>query len=415
MLGRPLLLATLYVAQALPLGFFAIAMPAILRSRGVGLEQIGVLSALAAPFLLKFAWAPLVDRWGAASGHYRSWLLPLEALAVVTVLAIAACDPVADGGLVLGLGALFMVLAATQDIATDGLAVRLLGPHERGLGNGIQVGGYYLGQVVGGGLLLVLIERFSWGVGLSAMAALLALPLPLVVLLKEPSRPVAALGERVGFSVLARFLRLRSLWPWIAALLVWRLGETMALWMVQPMLVDRGVSLDRIGWLLGVFGSSGALAGALVGGYLAGKWGRFRALVVTGALVAPSLALYAVFSAGWVGWGGLQVFVVVASMTGGAATAVLYTAAMDACSLASAGTDFTLQQSLAAFGPIVAAAGSGFSAAALGYPGHFLLAATLQVVLVLLFATWGSLRRGLTERALIEPVPERTAAARGLS
>ncbi len=64
---------------------------------------------------------------------------------------IAALDPVADWRALLGLGAAFMFLAATQDVATDGLAVRLLWESDRGLGNGIQVGGYYLGQILGGG------------------------------------------------------------------------------------------------------------------------------------------------------------------------------------------------------------------------------------------------------------------------
>src|SRR5690606_24308031 len=76
--ARFVMLALLYVAQALPLGFFVIAMPAILRARGVGLERVGLLAALALPFLLKFLWAPLVDRWGSANGHYRSWLIPLQ-------------------------------------------------------------------------------------------------------------------------------------------------------------------------------------------------------------------------------------------------------------------------------------------------------------------------------------------------
>src|SRR5690606_41562319 len=46
------------------------------------------------------------------------------------------------------------LVSATQDVATDGLAVQLLGPRERGLGNGIQVGAYRIGMIVGGGALL---------------------------------------------------------------------------------------------------------------------------------------------------------------------------------------------------------------------------------------------------------------------
>src|SRR3546814_12094455 len=57
---------------------------------------------------------------------------------------------------------IFNLLAATQDIATDGLAVHLLQGRDRGLANGIQVGGYRLGMVLGGGLLLWIYSLTGW-------------------------------------------------------------------------------------------------------------------------------------------------------------------------------------------------------------------------------------------------------------
>ena len=42
------------------------------------------------------------------------------------------------------------------------IAVRMLRKDERGPANGIQVGGYYLGQILGGGVVLVLFDRFGW-------------------------------------------------------------------------------------------------------------------------------------------------------------------------------------------------------------------------------------------------------------
>lgn len=396
--SRLLLLALLYVAQALPMGFFVIAMPAILRSRGASLEQIGLLGALALPFLLKFLWAPWVDRFGSARGHYRSWLLWLQGAAVLTVGAIAALDPIADWRVLLGLGAVFMFLAATQDVATDGLAVRLLWQHDRGLGNGIQVGGYYLGQILGGGLVLVLVDRFGWTAALAAMALLLALPLPLVAALREP--PALAREERqaIGWSALGAFFKRPGIGSWIALLLCWRLGETMVQWMVNPMLVDRGFSLERIGILLGMLGSLGSLAGAALGGRLVGKLGRHRTLALTGGLLVPAMAAYL-----WpaLGYGGLPLtyaVVLASAFAGGAATAALYTAAMDAAAYGTAGTDFTIQQSLAAVGPMAAAGISGLSAAALGYAGHFALAAALQLLIVGVLVVSPALRRGLAQR-----------------
>ena len=59
---------------------------------------------------------------------------------------------------------LFVVgfFAATQDIATDALAVNLLSVEERGMGNSIQVAGSYMGGIVGGGGMLILFERLGW-------------------------------------------------------------------------------------------------------------------------------------------------------------------------------------------------------------------------------------------------------------
>jgi PAT family beta-lactamase induction signal transducer AmpG len=413
--SRLLLLALLYVAQALPMGFFVIAMPAILRSRGASLGQVGLLGALAMPFLLKFLWAPLVDRFGAASGHYRSWLLWLQILAVATVAGIAALDPVADWQSLLLLGALFMFLAATQDVATDGLAVRLLWQEDRGLGNGIQVGGYYLGQILGGGLVLVLVDRFGWSTALGAMAVMLALPLPMVALLREPAAQAGAARTgagrtgagrtKVGFAALGAFFRRPGIGAWVLVLLVWRLSETMAQWMLNPMLVDRGFSLERIGILLGVLGSLGSLGGAMLGGRLVGKLGRHRTLAWTGVLLAPALAAYLAPAQGWGGLTLVYMVVVASAFAAGASTAALYTAAMDAAAYDTAGTDFTIQQSLAAVGPMVAAGVSGASAAALGYTGHFALAASLQLLIVAAAALSPALRRGLARRATERDLP----------
>jgi len=68
-------------------------------------------------------------------------------------LAISLLDPGTQLRSILLLAGFFMLVSATQDIATDGLAVRSLRARERGLGNGLQVGGYYLGQVLGGGVM----------------------------------------------------------------------------------------------------------------------------------------------------------------------------------------------------------------------------------------------------------------------
>jgi len=381
------LIATLYVSQAIPLGFFIVAIPAILRSQGLPLERVGLLSAIAAPWLLKFLWAPLVDRYGSRRwGHFRSWLLPLQTFSVLTVVAISMLDLETDFMPLVLAGALFMLLAATQDIATDGLSVRVLTHDERGPGNGVQVGGYYLGQIVGGGLMLIAFHRFGWSTAVLAMAGFLALPILPTLLFREPRHPREAAARTVDYRALGRFFTRPGAGVWVAILLLYRTGETMAATMFNPMLVDLGMSLEEIGLLLGIASSFGSFSGALSGGFLIRSVGRKPALVGFGLLQAAAIAGLALPALGFAGPAGVYTVAIASAFAGGMATAALYTSMMDHSSSETSATDFTLQQSLAAVGPVLAASLSGFSAAALGYPLHFALCAGVTVLTVVLVA-----------------------------
>ncbi len=421
---RYTLIASLYVSQAIPLGFFVVAMPGILRSYGVGLEQVGLVGALAFPWLIKFLWAPLVDGVGSRrAGHYRSWILPLQTLSVLAVSALSLADLRQGLAALFFIGAAFMLCSATQDIATDGLAVRVFGSHERGPANGIQVGGYYLGQILGGGAVLVLFHRLGWTPAVLAMAGFLALPLIPALRFREPAAPDRAAppapapaaapapaqpggaqaARRVDFGALWRFLRRDGAGLWIGILLLYRAGDAMALTMVNPMLVDQGLSLEQIGLLLGLAGSAAALVGALAGGLLMERLGRNPALVVFGLAQAGVLCLYALPAGGLAPFGAIYPLVLASALVGGMGTAALYTHMMDRSDPRTAGTDFTLQQSLCAAGPLVGSAVSGFSAAALGYAAHFALCGGLTLAAAGLVAASLTSRHGAPTRA---PLPD---------
>ncbi|MEM1206569.1 MAG: MFS transporter [Acidobacteriota bacterium] len=376
------LIGTLYVAQAIPLGFFITAMPVILRSEGLPIEYVGLFSAIAFPWLLKFLWAPLVDRirWPFSGGHYLSWILPLQGLCIVSVLGLSALDLGPQLPAVIALAAVFMVLSATQDIATDGLSVRALEEDERGPGNGIQVGGYYLGQVLGGGLMLILFARLGWSMVFLVMAVLLALPIPWALRFREPvagSADPDPKSARVGFGALRRFFNRPGTLGWVSLLLLFRSGETMATFSFNQLLLELGLDLADIGLLAGMLYAVGALTGSLAGGALVPRLGRRRALLGFAALQAVAILAYLLPT------GAAPSPLLVAgplalvAFAGGASTAALYTAMMDASRPETAGTDFTIQQSLCAVGPVIGTSLSGFSVAGWGFAGHFVLCAVV--------------------------------------
>lgn len=169
------LLASLYISQGLPFGFFTQALPVLLRKHGLSLENIGLSSLLAIPWALKFAWAPLVDRFSIPRiGRRRSWIFPMQFLTVLVLLWMAFREPVHSFRWILVAVLGVNLLSATQDIATDGLAVDMLDVHERGLANGIQVAGYRAGMIVGGGALLIFFDRIGWSLTFIVMALLVA-------------------------------------------------------------------------------------------------------------------------------------------------------------------------------------------------------------------------------------------------
>jgi MFS family permease len=339
---KVVLLGSLYLAQGLPFGFLTQAVPVLLRERGASLTTIGDTSLLMAPWLFKFLWAPLVDRHGSTRfGRRRSWILPLQALTIATLLALALVDPVAAIPWLLGATFLTALFASTQDIATDGLAVTLLTDRERGLGNGVQVAGYRLGMVLGGGALLIVFARLGWAISFVAMAALLALATWPVARWTEPveeARPTPA--ESVG-----ALLRRPGMRLWLVLLVVYKLGEQLGGAVTRPMLVDLGLDLEQIGWL-GAMDSAASLCGALVGGLLIGRLGRRGALVGFGLLQATGVALWALPALGLVGLVGLGAVKVYDGFVGSMATAALFTTMMDASRPASGGTDFTVQASV---------------------------------------------------------------------
>ncbi|ANM30508.1 hypothetical protein ABI59_14395 [Acidobacteria bacterium Mor1] len=379
------LVGSLYVSQAIPLGFIFVALPAILARRGVPEEQIGLLGALSLPWLIKFLWAPAVDRFGSARGHYRSWLIPLQLLSVATVAALALFN-LDDGlGPLLGCIAAFMFFSATQDIATDGLAVRNLRPEERGLGNGIQVGGYYLGQILGGAAILLVFARAGWAAAVLTMSLLLALPLVQVLRFREPAYEKQA-GERVSMGALVAFMRRPGNGSWILVLLLYRAGESTALLMVNTLLIDRGFSLEQVAVTLGAAGSVASLIGALVAGAAIGRLGRRAALLTFGTLQALALLAYRFLDVPAPEWGVVLGAVILVAFCSSMATGALYTHMMDRSEASTASTDFTLQQSFAALGPAIGAGFSGFSVAAFGYATHFTICAGVAALAVLLVA-----------------------------
>jgi len=281
------ILIALYFVQGLPFGFQATALPIYLRSQGVSVTAIGFLGVLSLPWLFKALWAPLVDGYGSTRiGRRKSWILPLQlAQAVVCFGAGFVSIP---GGLPWLLALVFVMnlIAATQDIAVDGWAVDTLRQVELGLGNAVQVIGYKLGMLTGGGLLLWASSHLGWNGLFFAMAVINLVVLGLTLVAREPA-PAGELASKRNFgrvlSELLGALRVPHTGWLLLFVATYKLGESMSDVLYKPFLVDAGIPAERIGLWVGTWGMLASLLGTLAGGLLASRASLLAAVGITGA------------------------------------------------------------------------------------------------------------------------------------
>lgn len=388
------LLASLYCAQGLPSGLVAHSLPVLLRQNGVDLALIGLLKLLALPWLLKVLWAPWIDRIGSRRlGHHRGWILPLQGTVIVCLSGLALIAPQALFGsafwLLLGMLLLINLAAASQDVATDGLAVRLLPERWRGLGNSLQVGGYKVGMLASGSGLLLVIGGLGWNLSIGLLAlALVVLTLPILLFPEKRLLPQhIEQAEPAGPGLLWRhyqgLLAQPGMLAWLAVVLTFKLGDALGSPMIKPMLVDQGWDTSALGQLT-LISSLAGIGGALLGGLLYARIGALRSLLTFGALQALGIAGMALL----VGRGGDAVLVYAVSLfeqaADGMSTVALFAVMMRMCRPEHEGADFTLQASAQVLLAGVIGACSGVLAKWVGYQVLFAVAGVLGAIILML-------------------------------
>ncbi len=379
------LLSALYAAQGLPYGFFTLAFPVVLREAGLSLIAIGATSLLYLPWTLKFLWAPYLD----AVRNRRAWLLALQVSGIVGALVLSQL-PIEASYVPIAVAIFaFSFIAASQDVLTDGLAVRTLDSRERGLGNGVQVGAYRIGMILGGGLLLFIFARTSWSTMFVCMAVLLAITTVPVLLYRSPKQePRADMPARKLPLEWLRRLLMPGMLGFVLLIFCFRFGDAMISTLLGLFLKDRQVSTETIALMKGTVGSATSLLGALLGGIFTFKVGRRFAVLATGLGQALSFVPYWISALGVGGIGLLWFATVVEGIVGTMATVALFTLMMDASDPEHAGTDYTV---LASVYVLVSSAGQLAGSAIAQFFGYVTtfgigIALTLAGTLALVFA-----------------------------
>jgi MFS transporter (putative signal transducer) len=374
-------LGGLYLAQAIPSYLFVAALPPIMREAGVSRTAIGYMSILLLPLVIKFVWAPWIDRIRPfARAHRAGWVFITQTGTILCILALIAVGPL-DVTRIIAIGFIASLLISTQDIATDGYAAKYLPEADRAVGNAIQGGSIAFGVVIGGTLGLVLHHHIGWTGMLVTIAAISLLPLVAAAMMREGDPAPSEAAKRPSIRAFLRRPEARQI-LWIA--LIYRASEGLVKAMEGSYLVDAGVPLNQIGYLSGISATTAGLAGSAIAAWLVKRHGIAFVLALLGAARTLCFLLFACHALGAVvgawplfGAAGFQTLIRYMEIV------ALYSLFMAVTTSDQPGTDFTI---LACAQLLVYLAGSmlaGKLADTLGYGALFSLATAISAVAVI--------------------------------
>lgn len=377
----------LYIAQTIPMSFFSTVIPVMMRQENFSLSAIGLLQLIKLPWILKFLWSPLVDRHALTTRDYKRWIFSSELIYAILIFAVALLDFKTDFYTILTLIIISFIASATQDIATDALAVLAFNRKDKSLVNSMQSMGSFGGSMIGSGVLLLLFKQIGWNYLLPCLALFVIIALLPLLFNKTIDIQTKDKDQRAKKADVFYFFTRRDIWKQIGFLFLYYSGLIGTLAMLRPWLVDLGYDMKEIGMMSGVAGTFVGFLSSFIGGMIIRKIGRYKARILFAFFVLIATCYffglsYTIPTTAML-YGGI--FLLWGSY--GMATIVVYTTAMDCVRPGREGTDFTIQTVITHLSGMLMAILSGKIADHTGYHGLFLFETTIAFISLIYILT----------------------------
>jgi PAT family beta-lactamase induction signal transducer AmpG len=296
-LASPKMLAIMILgaASGFPNQITESVLQAWLKDSGATNTTIGILSYVALPYLLKFLWAPIVDRYPVPLlGRRRGWILLTQLALAATIAMFALQHPEVSLTPIAVCAVAIVFFSATQDIAFDAYRTDVALPSERGLAAAANNLGYRTSAWLASAFALVVADFFGWKPALLILAAVMAGFCVGTLLAPEPHYRHAgprSLRESVA-TPLRELLGSSGAIAMIALVVLFKVGDAFALRLFTPFMMDIGFSKTEIAVVLKALFTASAVVGAVLGGVVMVRLGLLRSMLTFGVLQAASNFLY---------------------------------------------------------------------------------------------------------------------------
>jgi PAT family beta-lactamase induction signal transducer AmpG len=301
-LANPKLLAIMLLAASsgYPNQLTETAFQAWLKDSGATNTTIGLLSYVSLPYLLKFLWAPLVDRYPLPFlGRRRGWIFAMQLALAGAIALFALQDPTRSLGAITVCAVAIVLFSATQDIAIDAYRTDVSLPSERGPAAAATNLGYRAAAWIAAAAALLVADYFGWRLAFLILAVIMAMFCLATWSAPEPvyaDKPPRSLAESV-IEPLRELLGTPSAAALITVVLLFKIGDAFAMKLFTPFMMDVGFSKTEIALIVKALFTASAIAGSIAGGVFMIRLGLLRSMLIFGLLQAITNLLYCALAA----------------------------------------------------------------------------------------------------------------------
>jgi PAT family beta-lactamase induction signal transducer AmpG len=398
-------------ASGLPFNLTGFTLQAWLASAGLDIKTIGIFGLVGFPYILKFLWAPLLDRYlPPLLGRRRGWILVYQACLSVCIGVMGFCSPTKEPYVLGAVALLVAFLSASQDIVVDAYRVDVIPPVERALAAAATTFGYRTAAMLAGAVLVLIAaglepvvgSALGWRFAFLLVACIMAATILATLWAPEPEvpgRPPPTLVDAVWLP-LQELLSRKGAGAFLLLVLLYKVGDAFALSLYSAFMIKGvGFSLAELSVAGKVNMTVSTMIGVAIGGAVYIRWGMFRSMLIFGIGQALTNLLYM-----WLAIAGKKLWLLVLATSldtgiGGMGQAAFVAFLVSQCSPNFSATQYALLSALAVVPRVLMGAVAGQVVAAIGWANFFIvtcLTATPGLILLVIF------RRRLNELAARE-------------
>ena len=310
--------------SGLPLLLTGGTLQAWMTDEKIDLTAIGMVSLIGMPYVLKFLWAPFLDRYQIPFlGRRKGWMIIFQVLILVSIFGLSLSNPTTNLMAVLGWAFCIALFSASQDVVVDAYRREIMPDEELGLGSSLYVNGYRLAMIVSGSLALNMADNMPFA-NVYKIMALCMIPAIIFTIIapKENNHiKIPSNMKEAVFGPLQEFFTRKGAFIVLLFILLYKVGDSMAANMTTPFILQLGYTKSDLGNVAKLFGLVSTIIGGLIGGVIMLRYNMKWSLIFFGILQAVSTIGFAILPSMPITLSSLAIVVAFENLASGMGTA----------------------------------------------------------------------------------------------